>query len=224
MEDEKFRINLASMNEVFNNKTLRYRINGFAYACNMQNIGIMRDSGVLFDTNGFNSKNESGYFISTSKSDNPLGKSVTISGQYNDLFFIFTNYYKNENLDKRIIDLPFLISLSKKDEKSSYNLDIETIDKARTKITIYKLWEADCLFYDDVSFYVNINDFSKVLKLVKSFVLNPVLVFNTYDDMRKQYKMVYKSSDLNKAIIDDENLDKPMGKIKKIVKRISNND
>ena len=73
-------------------------------------------------------------------------------------------------------------------------------------------------------FYANVMDFSKILKLVESFVYNPVLVFNTYNEIEKKYYHTYTYNELSKVAMQDEKLDKPMGKIKKMIKRITNND
>ena len=85
MEDNNYNVNLADMDSIFNNKTLRYRINGFACACGMKDILVTKltaiekkfwldkgpyreielDSGIIFSTRG-NKKTCEGpnYFIS----------------------------------------------------------------------------------------------------------------------------------------------------------------
>ena len=231
MEENKFSVNLANMNEVFNNKTLRYRINGFAYACHMHDIGVMGDSGVLFNSKSFSTlKNkktdeEHSYFIAVNNDFNPQGKSVTLSGHHDDLSFTFINYYDKEKLDKKIYDLPFSISLTKTLNNDTYELHIETDEGIRTEFKIVKYREInDTNIYKNVHFYANILDFSTILKLVKSFVYNPSLVFDTYSDLKEKYKCVYTSRDVKDGILQDTKLDKPMGKIKKLVQRITNND
>ena len=227
------------VNEIFNNKTLRYRINGFAYACKMENIEVppsfvvengeklSRSVGVLFNTTEKKRDidEEVHYFIATNEDHNPKCNSVTLSGQYGDLSFTFVNYYKKEKLDKKIIDLPFSISLEKKIDKDTYQFNIETVEDIRCKFKIakYREYKSKTL-YDDVVFYANVADFSKILKLVKSFVFNPVLVFNTYNEIDQNYKRIYTNHDLEKAIMQDEKLDKPVGKIKKyLIKKIGLN-
>lgn len=208
MEDNNFDVNLSLISDDFNNKTLRYRINGFAYACNIKDF-----------------KNENvEESIKVSKNINPLGTSITIGGEYNDLNFFFTNYYKKEKLDKKIIDLPFSILLTKNVDKNLYGLNIETISGKKTQFTIYRYCstvdsQSVC---DDIRFVANITDFSQILKLVKSFVDNPKMVFNTYNGVVCKYERYFNQEDLEKGIQEDEYLDKPSGKIKKLCKKLKN--
>lgn len=238
MEDNKFDVNLASMDSMFNNKTLRYRINGFAYACGMKNINVLKltaiekkywldkepykeielDSGVIFSTYG-NKRTCEGpnYFISVNK----YKHSIIISGYYNDLSFAFTNYYDNKNIDKRVVELPFSISLAILIDKDNYTLNIDTVRGVETKFTISKYREFKKRTTSSTrTFYANVLDFSNVLKLVKSFVYNPQLFFNTYSGIIESKKTVITNGDLNKGIMDDEKLDKPVGKIMKKIKSI----
>lgn len=224
--------NLADNNEILNNKTLRYRINGFASACNMHDIGSMGNSGVLFNKSGidrYGNKEESdkpNYYISLTSHDRLYGKCVTLKGQYEDLSFTFINQCgRNVKLDKKIVDIPFYISLEKKIDNDNYKFEIETVEGMRTKFSMAKDIEfKDHTLHDDLCFYANVMDFSKILKLVKGFVYNPQLGFNTYNDMIHQQKIVFSNNMLDKMVMQDEKLDKPMSKIKKIMQRIKNCD
>ena len=234
MEENKFSVNLASMNNIFSNKTLNYRINGFAYACKMEDVSL---PSKLATNNGkddigynqvlFGKTDELDYFISVSTSkDKNLGESVTLNGYYNDLIFTFTNYYKlgkMYKLDKKVMELPFKISLTKKVDKDNYVLNIETNNGMETKFNIHKYREyKNHSISSEYTFYSNIEDFSNVLKLVKAFVYNPELLFTTYDEINNRKKVVFTSNDVNKGLMQDNNLDKPVGKIKKIMKTIIN--
>ncbi len=216
-------INLANMNEILNNKTLRYRINGFARACNMQDIGVLGNSGVLFNASGFDrygnrqTSDEHSYFISLNEHDRLYGKCITLKGQYEDLSFTFINHCDRKvKLDKRIVDLPFSISLEKKIDDDTYKLDIDTIEGVRTKFSLRKYREfKNQTLHDDIAFYANVMDFSKILKIVKGFVYNPKLCFDTYDEVMREQKIVFTNNMLNKMVMQDEKLDKPMSKVKK---------
>ena len=206
MEENNYNVDLAEISEDFNNKTLRYRINAFAYACNMEDI----------DNKNFK----------VSKHINALGTSIILGGEYQDLHFNFTNYYKKEKLDKKIIDIPFGLSLTKKVNQDLYGLNIDTDNGKKTQFTIYRYCsmnnpdkETIC---DDVRFVTNIVDFSQVLKLIKAFVSNPKLVFDTYNEINYKFERFYKQDDFEKGIIDDEKLDKPTGKLKNLVKKVKN--
>jgi hypothetical protein len=116
---------LSEMNEVFNNQTLRYRINGFAKACNMIDLDyssrkrisdrviskiryLKQDKDekgkiVLVPCTKEEEKNNSikkvvdtVYYIVINKSDqNEFGNGITISGYYKDLTFSFSNYFSD---------------------------------------------------------------------------------------------------------------------------------
>ena len=232
MDENKNDVHLADMNEILNNKTLRYRINGFAYACNMRDIGVLSNSGVLFNTSGFDkygnkeNSDEHSYFISLNEHDRLYGKCITLKGQYEDLTFTFINHCgKNIKLDKKIVDLPFYISLEKKVDNETYQFEIETDTGMRTRFLMIKYTDfKDHSLHDDLCFYSNVSDFSKILKIVKSFVYNPKLGFDIYSEIMKKQQIVFTSSMVDKMAMQDEKLDKPMGKVKKIIKRITNND
>ncbi len=237
MEENKFDVNLARMNGVLDNKTLRYRINGFAYACGIENVEIpssySMDSGKVLSNNIgviFNSNKKKElhgqphYYISVMENSSPISKCVTLNGEYGSLTFDFTNYYQKDKLDKKIVDIPFSISLNKVINKDTYRFDIETVDGIRTKFKIGKFHHFnDHTLHDEVVFYANVMDFSTVLKLIKSFANNPVLVFDTYNEIRNNKELLFTCGNVNKAICEDTNLDKPVGKIKKIVKTILKN-
>ena len=243
MGENTFSVDLASMDSVLNNKTLRYRVNGFAYACGMKDIGATKlvaidtywlnslgpskevdvNNAAIFSTLG-NKRTCEGpnYFISINKNEHGLfGKNIIISGYYNDLSFAFTNYYDNKNIDKKVVELPFSISLAILIDEDNYTLNIETVRGVETKFTISKYREFKKRTTSRMqTFYANVLDFSNVLKLVKSFVYNPQLLFNTYNSIIESKKTVITNGDLNKGIMDDERLDKPVGKIKKKIKAI----
>ena len=234
MDKDNKNNNLAEMNEIFNNKTLSYRINGFAYACNMNDLNVpdnktIKDDKVYYGYNQvlFNTKKDStAYYIVVNPSDNKsYANGITISGYYNDLNFSFTNFYSlKENLNRNILELPFDISLYKNIDNDTYHLQIKTTNGIETKFTITKSREyKDKTISSNVNFYANVLDFSKVLKLIKSFVYNPKLVFTTYNEILHKKKIAINNGDLNKGLMQDNNLDKPTCKIKSIVKKIIGN-
>ncbi len=221
--EEKNSINfdLAKMNDIFDNKTMRYRINGFARACNMNDLLISGNSKIL-------RSNNNDYFIALNVLGNKGENSVTLSGDYKDFHFSFINYYdinKSNQLDRSIIDLPFSITIIKTVDQETYKLEINTIEKKTTEFKITKSREfKHRSLYNDFTFVAPVMDFSEILKLIKSFIFNPVYVFNTYNEIRENYRVIYTNHDFNKPIIQDERLDKPMSKIHKLIKRLSNSD
>ena len=219
MKENDFEINLAAINEAFNNKTLEYRINGFAYACKMKNIGIVKNGGVLFSSS--KKQEDTNYFIATSEiSDKTYGDGISISGNYGNLVFTFTNYPGKKNLDKKVVEIPFSISLIKPVDKDIYYLNIDTHNDIQDRFEIIKYRELkNDTVCSKICFYANVFDFSKILKLIKSFVYNPKLVFNTYNEIEKNKIAVFTNSDLSKGIMQDEKLDKPVSKMTKIYKK-----
>ena len=227
MEGNNKDVNLASISEVFNNKTFRYRINGFAHACKMYDVGVVNRAGVIFNTAGFDkygnpkTSDEHSYFIAVNEGFDQNNNSVTLSGEHDDLHFVFTNYYHKEKLDRKIVDLPFSLSLEKKIDEVTYKMNIETIEKQRTKFVITKSCEfKDRTLNNNIVFYANILEFSTILKLVESFVYNPCLVFDSYSEMMEKMKVVFTTSMVGKVAMQDEELDKPCGKIKKLFGKI----
>ncbi len=225
MKENHFNNSLANINEAFDNVTFRYRINGFAEACRMDGLFPPKKAGVIFSTpdtsNLSDNEYKHSYFISAGENQEAYGKSITLNGQYDELFFTFINVYNKERLDTRIVDLPFYISLEKKIDENTFKITMETIAKQRTKFTLSKSCEfQDRTISNNIVFYANIMDFSTILKIVKSFVYNPCLVYNNYNEMMTKQKVVFTSSMVDKAAMQDENLDKPIGPIGKIFKKI----
>ena len=242
MEEKDFKVKLSDMDTIFNNKTLRYRINGFAHACKMDDVEVIKNiavnkpfwlesgpyeehtvnSGVIFSTKGKKTCEGPNYFIAVNKNDKgDFGKNITITGHYDDLNFSFVNYFDSKKLDKKVCELPFKISLAKLVGNDNFVLNIETVNGIETKITFskYREHKKRTISYTR-SFYVNILDFSNVLKLVKAFVYNPNLVFDIYNEVIDNKKIVFTGSDFKKAVMQDEKLDKPVNKVKKLVKNI----
>ena len=232
MEDNVINNNLAEMNEIFNNKTLTYRINSFARACNMTSLDItdqktVKDGKVFYGYNQVlfnnkkNDKQAKYYIVVNNSNDNLFGRGVTISGYYDDLNFVFTNYYGfKKNLSKRILDLPFSMTLYKTIDNETYCLHAKTFDSVQTQFTITKSREyKDKTISSHVSFSANVMDFSNVLKLIKAFVYNPKLLYTTYDEIIESKKIVLTTTEFNKGVMQDTNLDKPMGKIKRKIKK-----
>ena len=232
MEEEKKYIALEALREDFSNKTLSYRIHGFSVACDMEaDVKVFNNSGVIFSSAGLSSYNrdkksdEPAYFIAVSDTkNNNHGSGVTISGNYSDLSFSFTNYYAKEDyekLDKKIREIPFDIILSKTIEyekagNEAYELKISTIQGIWTKFTINKSYEfKNKTISANEEFYANVLDFEDILKLVKAFVFNPKLFFMTYNEEVRKKKIVLSTPALKKGIMQDEKLDKPAEKIMK---------
>ena len=243
--DNKYNVDLSGINRLFNNKTFNYRINGFAYACRIEGVETLSNIVLHADyVGGFRNMNKSDieygqtllgkkkngnseidyFFTATTAKDNNNIQSITLNGHYGDLRFTFTNYCKIKELyklDKKVMDLPFSIHLAKAVDRDNYVLKIETVNGIETKFTYskYREHKKRTISYTH-SFYCNILDFESVLSFVKSFVYNPELAFSKCEEIRENKKVTYTENDLNKVVMKDANLEKPVGKVKKIVKTI----
>ena len=47
MHENNWQVDLSNISSEFNNETMRYRINGFAYSCGMNDIDVISNAGVL---------------------------------------------------------------------------------------------------------------------------------------------------------------------------------
>lgn len=205
-------------------KSLSYRIDSFIYACDMDLSDSLCVKGISKTRAEYiNKKKDTGNFqydINFTRGyDHEKGNYFVLLGKYNDLVLLFANYFDKDKNKSRINEIPFHISLGKIYNDYAYQICFETVTASRVKITIKKSKE-DEMIPNSIVFQTNISDFSKVLKLVKSFVRNPELVYITYDEIMNRKEIMFTSSDFDVAIINDPKLDEPINKIEKILKKI----
>ena len=218
-EELKKKINVEDLNS----KTLSYRINGFVYACNMK----LEDAGWFkcFTQNKkpYINKHEDNkdvkYSINFGLSyDNQKGKFCAIIGKYNDLEVYFINYYDEDKKKDRINEIPFHISIKKGNNNSFYKLSINTMSRSSVYFDLEKKSEKE-RFPNCLNFVAKNKDFSRILKLIKSFVDNPEIVFIAYNDVMSGKDIHFTKREMNAAIMEDKKLDKPTSKSAKILKK-----
>jgi hypothetical protein len=219
--------NIYGISEL-NSKTLEYRLNGFIYACNMNlEEGIYTKCISSNRLPYINKKREDvkiNYNINFALGhDREKGNNTIFIGKYNDLNLYFINYYNKDRNKDRVNEIPFQITLGKMYRDYTYQIDIRSVNESRIKIAVKRDKKTE-MFPSVVSFTVNVNDFGKILKLVKSFVYNPELVFITYDEVVNRKELLFTVKDLNAGLVEDEKLDKPLSKTGKILKKLINND
>ena len=200
-------------------KTLAYRIDGFLYACNYT---LKEDAHEqvwkIFEKQyenivNFDQNDEKKLNILVKKQIDPKrGNYIMLKGESDDLMFVFNNYYGKKKIDKKIMEIPFDIVLIKKFNDMEYQMILGTNVDKEVRFTVIKNNEKKIVFY------ANIFDFSKILKLVKSFVKNPDVVFNTYSEVISEKRISFTNTDVNKVIENDKNLDKPASKLMKKIK------
>ena len=202
-----------------NSKTLEYRLNGFIYALKMNlEDGIYRP---IVNTSSHNytiKRKEDTYLIKISVMDthnNKHNRVFKLCGNYNNLEFEFINQYNNSINCGRIKNIPFKAFVKIKENDDVYQLLIESVTKEQVYIKLDKSKSVD---HESYSFGVNIMDFSQVLKLIKSFVNNPLVVYDTYKNIICNGKVILKSGELGSAYENDENLNQPLGKVMKRIK------
>ena len=208
-----------------NSKTMEYRINNFIYACGFDLNNDKCEKTMFKFENGYqhglifnrDEENEC-VFLAKRKYDSKRKDYLYMEGRRKDLEFVFNNYYGKKKIDKRVIDLPFDIYLKKKINDDEYKLIINTLTGIENKFVISKNDN------QELCFYANILDFSKILKIVKSFVINPEFVLNAYIETRNEKRISFVYSELNKAIETDDKFEKPGNKFVKKLRMITNND
>ena len=207
--------------EELNSETLKYRIDGFIHACDMD-LSDSPCSKEISKTrmpyiNKHSTKEDMNYSINFIRSyDKENGNGFVLLGKYNDLNIYFVNYFDKDK--KRIVLMrSFHITIDKKYEDLLYQLDIKTTSNLRTKFVIKKNVKPDML-PSIVSFQSIFSDFGQILILVESFVYNPDITFNVVLN-EKINSRVLSSKYLNDPLVVDEKLDKPVNGIRKIIKK-----
>lgn len=211
--------------EELESKTLSYRFNGFIYACDIdlresdwiKEISPMR---IPYINKKYEDSNKK-YNVNFSRNYNhEKGNSMFVIGEYNNLKFLFMNYYDEDKKIDKINEIPFHITLGKSYNEFAYQLDMETISKTNVKFFIKKLKEKSLVVIPNtLTFTADVTDFGKILKLVKSFVHNPELVFIAYNEIMNRKEVSFSNKELSVALVEDEKLDKPKKKKRKILKK-----
>ena len=206
--------------EELDSETLRYRINGFVNACKMNLDGCISAKGISITRTPYISieNDEDGLvydikYFRNYKHRN--GKSCVLSGKYNDIDFVFTNYFNRDRNKNRINEIPFSISLSNDYDGTGYFIGMVTTIDTMVQFIIMRFNEKQT---DKIVFYSSIDDFSSVLKIVRLFVENPEKVFNIYRDIMNEKEVIFTRGELNKALSDADELDKPKVKTRKKIK------
>ena len=178
--ETNYKENLAAIDSIFYNQTLKYRINGFAEACGMHDLQIVPDS---HETHKEDEEGRVVYDITTSQSYKSAYLHYDLMGIYHDLCFVFGNIIRpgeKEVLDKKVYSLKYIMILEKHNPKNIYRLTLrpetfhyvltfEVKDKEETKTNIMTL-------------RANLKDIDKTFKLVKLFNANPEQLFDIFKE------------------------------------------
>ena len=213
--------------EELDSMTLKYRIDGFVYACGMD----LSDSFCFKEIsparipyiNKHKNDGEIKYNINFIRSyDRQKGKNFVLLGKYCDLNLYFVNYFNDDKRKNRINEIPFNLSIGKVYDNIPFKLDITSILKKQTRFVISRNYENSGIS-DIVSFDANITSFSIVLRLIKLFIKDPDIAYIVCKDITNQNKKI-TSEDLSEILERDEKLDKPVYGVQKIMKKILNNN
>ena len=207
--------------EELDSKTLIYRIDGFMEACNMNLEKSICQKVISSSTKAYINNTTFDYNQTYSVNfayiyDYENGKSFTVSGNYEDIDFCFINYYEKDKNKNRIIEIPFSLVIEKKINDTKYVIRMTSRINKQVEFSIMKNDEK-------LRFYANIIDFSKVLNIIKSFVNDPEILFNKYDEIMNKKRVIFTNGDLNKGFDDDKKFEKPYCGFVKKIKMISNN-
>ncbi len=230
MEENK---TLAEMNEMFNSKTLTYRINGFAEACQLIDLYQTPriDSRILVSKKEENSgvkgkkdiaKEALVYYIVANKCKNYLNdkygicNEVSIRGNYRNIVFNFHNYYNDDDkIDEKILDIPFTLEVFNTVSKNTYHLEITSLDGNDPQITIAKIreYKSDRI-YDKYTFTTKVDGFNTILKLLKCFINYPELFCKNCTEVVNSRKIEFTRDELDNILLDDDRIDEPINKEK----------
>ena len=197
-------------------KTLRYRINNFLKACNVdlsdkEYEKVLKQYEHVF-TRGliYNFGNEDQLSIyAVKQQDNKLGDYIHMYGRSKEFSFSFDNYYENKNLDKKIVDVPFNIII--KFNNVDYGLRMETVFHKEVAFMVTKKLQS-------ISFYSSPVDFEQVLEVISAFVYNPEEVFKIYNSIYNQKRIEFSNAELNIGATNGEEFVKPSKKYVKNMK------
>ena len=213
--------------EELDSVTLKYRIDGFIYACGMD----LSDSPCFKDisptrTSYINKhKNIKGlkYNVNFTRSyDYENYDNFVLLGRYNKLDFYFVNYFTFDRKD-RINELPFKISIEKVIDNIPYKLDIVSLSKKQARFSIRRVNEKE-LPSNVVNFVTNITDFSIILRLIKTFIRDPEIAYLVCKEVVSKSKKNIIGKNLDNILDTDKKLDEPIIGISKIIKKILNNN
>ena len=212
MNENNWQIDLSKINSEFNNETMRYRINGFAYACGMNDVDVIPNTQILSRNE---EKEKHNYRIVAEKQYEEyddfydLGyKIISLHGQYDNLKFCFTNLiHYDENLSKKNKYLRFAIELKKAFDSDVYLLFISPVKGVPYKYKYSFIKKTiDNKLNKKIDVSECIRDFDKVLLLVKLFVDNPQLVYlkliyELYNEKNKNGNTIPSQSIIDRLIM-----------------------
>ena len=183
-------------------KTLIYRIDSFIEACNMdlENCYLDKEisSTMVPYINAHSDEEENKYSVNFSYHyDREKGKQYTLLGKYHDLTFYFINYYDKDKNKNKINEIPFTMSLDKIFKKFGYALKIESANGSIIRVILIKYRNGEKL-HNKISFVSNIKSFDDVFGIIESFVSNPKLLFNTYNEIMSKKDVVFSAKEFRK--------------------------
>ena len=198
--------------------TMEYRVNSFLKACNLdlnnkEYEKILKQYEHVF-TRGliynFGTKDQFSIYA-VKQQDDKFGDYIHINGKDKNMVFSFDNYYEERKIDKRILELPYRISIKKEFNGSIYEIKINGMYNGEFIFDI-------CKDDNSISFYTNPIELYKILKIVNSFVNNPMVVYDAYSDVMYSKKIMFSNKDLYKGSINGIEFEKPENKLVKKMK------
>lgn len=221
----------SGIESVLDNKIFRYRVNGLAVVCKMDELNEnKRKSGDIQILSG-NCKNERDilagkydfgkniprYYITVRPvEDEEYGSGISFAGHYAELAFTFINFLNGNSNQSGLnsLDLPFSISLSKIVDEDNYIFEIQSVkgmDELAFKITKYREYRSH-LVNSVCEFYHKVDNFDDILRILKYFNYNPEDTYlkcrDKYD--KKKQRVIFEASELDDVMMSDENISGPV--------------
>ena len=158
-------------------------------------------------------KNDLTVFASKIFSDR--GFLIHVEGNYENLEFSINNYIGKKNLDKKIREIPFSFHIKRYLDDSIYEIHMNTAFEKEIHFVFIKDNKKMC-------FNANVLEFANILNLIKTFVINPEIVFNKYEEIIDNKRIMFTNGELNKPVETYEEFEKPASKLVKKIKKITN--
>jgi hypothetical protein len=185
MEEKEISSELAKISQRFDNATMRYRINGFAEACGLDDLEIEPNKGESFKDGVYK------IYTDEKVEQNPWNMTSELLCKLygRSEYVIFDTAFARPNrlgLVDEVQNSPrFFISVDKIVDDGVYGLVIKPADVLGTYNFTFNKKDIYNKIIDSFSIQTVVMDFEMVLRLIKSHVKNPQYVYEAYQELTK---------------------------------------
>lgn len=220
---------------IFDSKTLRYRLKSFFDACNFQleegkieELGfktIVGEDKIKYCRDILKKKNNTDdYELIIERNISQKLNWLRIGGRYSNISFVFDNYYKRRIQNKDICNIPFSLEILLKNSDITYRFS------AHKEIGAIYYFISKCGVVNDVdiktvNFFMSNTNFEFLLIVLMNFLENPDYTIDAYSKKVIDNGLFFKKGNIfleNDVIIDEKG--KKFEKVIKWLKIIIDND